>query len=300
MNNIHPKFGYAALIGATNAGKSTLFNQLLGTKIAITSHKVQTTRTRVTGILQHDNCQIALVDTPGIFNPKRTLDNAMIKAAWQALKESNITVLLIDARTAKIDDEADENLNIINKLQQQNINNAVLLLNKIDMIDKDKLPSLAQYYYDTKCFRDVLMVSALKGDGVDDLRQLLIDHTPISPWHYDEDNITDMPDRLLAAEITREKILQYLHQELPYEIMVETISFKETPNDIHIQQNIIATRDNHKAIIIGKNGQKLKAIGRAARLDLSDIFDKPTHVFLHVKIRKDWQERHEYYQEWGL
>ena len=293
-NNL-TKFAYIALVGAPNAGKSTLINQLIGTKIAITSHKIQTSRTRVIGIAQYHECQFAFIDTPGIFHPKKILEKAMVKAAWQAIGESDVTALLVDSSIPPSEQD-----HIIKKMKKHHMHDVVLILNKIDLCEKEKLPKLAQYYYDIGIFSDIMMISGLKGKGIADFKNLLRQRIGNAPWHYDNDDITDMPDRLLAAEITREKILQYLHQELPYEAMVETISFKESDKDIHIHQNIVATRQNHKSIIIGKNGQKLKTIGQAARQDLTKIFDKKTHLFLHVRIRKDWQNHHDYYREWGL
>jgi GTP-binding protein Era len=289
------KFAQIALIGVPNAGKSTLLNQLVGVKVAITSHKVQTTRNRIVGLLHEGDTQIALLDTPGIFQPKKRLEQAMVNAAWQGLRQSDHACLLIDVSHIHDDDR-----NIIKKMQEYHITNAILVLNKIDKIAKEKLLEISQELFACGCFSHVVMISALKGHGVAELKDLLYQQAKPSPFHYEADDVTDMPDRLLASEITREKILQYLHQELPYEIHVDTIDFKEDDEKIEIRQEIISTKENHKPIIIGKNGATLKKIGKSARQELSKIFGKPTHIYTHVKIRKNWQDTREYYRNWQL
>ena len=289
--------GFVALIGAPNAGKSTLLNTLVGTKVAIVSPKVQTTRSRVLGILTEGTAQIVFVDTPGIFKPRRRLDRAMVAAAWAGAAEGDLVLLLVDAALKGV---REETRGIVEKLAQTQ-RKAILILNKIDAVRHEVLLSLAADLNATGVFTDTFMISALTGSGVDDLRRHLAAHLPEGPWLFPEDQVSDMPMRLLAAEITREKLFLRLQQELPYAVAVETESWEEQPDgSVRISQIIYVQRDGQKAIVLGRGGQMIKAIGTAARLELEEITEQRVHLALFVKVRENWLDDPARYSVWGL
>ena len=291
--------GFVALIGAPNAGKSTLLNALVGAKVSIVSHKVQTTRARVLGIVQEGPAQIVFVDTPGIFAPKKRLDRAMVAAAWQGADDADVTALLVDARAQQLA-TTEETQAILKRLADAG-QKTVLILNKVDLVDPPKLLPLAERFNATGLFSDVFMVSALTGDGVADLRRHFAARMKPGPWLFPEDQISDMPDRLLAAEITREKLFEQLHQELPYASHVETEKWEEKDNgSVRIEQTIYVQRDSQKPIVLGKGGQRIKSIGAAARAELEGLFERPVHLFLFVKVRENWQDDPERYRALGL
>ncbi|MEM8744201.1 MAG: GTPase Era [Pseudomonadota bacterium] len=285
-----------ALIGAPNAGKSTLVNQLTGAKVSIVTHKVQTTRARIRGIALEGASQLVLVDTPGIFAPKRRLDRAMVEAAWGGARDADVTVLLIDAAKGV---DADTQ-SIIDGLADIG-GTKVLALNKVDLVKKDALLALTAEVSARANFDATFMISALQGDGVRDLRVFLAEHAPPGPWLYPEDQISDAPLRNLAAEITREKLTLRLHQELPYASTVETTLWKELKKGrVRIEQTVYVMRDSQKKIVLGKDGQTIKAISMEARKELSDILEKPVDLFLFVKVRQKWGDDPERYTEMGL
>lgn len=288
--------GFVALIGAPNAGKSTLINALVGSKVSIVSHKVQTTRMLVRGIAIEESSQLIFVDTPGIFAPKRRLDRAMVTTAWSGAHDADLTVLLIDARKG-LDDE---NEAIIGKLAGTG-GTKVLLLNKIDLVEKESLLALAKTANERLAFAATFMVSALNGNGVADLKTWLAAQVPAEPWHYPPDQISDAPMRQLAAEITREKLFERLHQELPYQSTVETESWKALKDgSIRIEQTIYVERESQRKIVLGKAGQTIKAIGADARKDIAELAETPVHLFLFVKVREGWGDDPERYREMGL
>ncbi|MBN9596490.1 MAG: GTPase Era [Afipia sp.] len=288
--------GFVALIGAPNVGKSTLVNALVGSKVTIVSKKVQTTRALIRGIVVEDNAQIILVDTPGIFAPKRRLDRAMVSTAWSGAHDADLVCALIDAR-AGIDEEAD---GILSKLEGVN-HPKILVLNKIDLVPREKLLALAQKANERLKFTQTFMVSALSGDGVDDLRRALAKDVPPGPFHYPEDQMSDAPMRQLAAEITREKIYRHLHQELPYQSTVETDSWQDRKDgSVRIEQTIFVERDSQRKIVLGKNGATIKSIGADSRKEIAEIVGQPVHLFLFVKVRDGWGDDPERYREMGL
>lgn len=288
--------GFVALIGAPNAGKSTLLNQLVGQKVAIVSNKVQTTRARLTGIALHQDAQLIFIDTPGIFAPKRRLDRAMVEAAWGGAADADAVVLLIDAAKG-LDEGAERILQHLDKLGRK----AILALNKVDRVKRDSLLALSQAVFARGLFDQVFMISALTGDGVADLKAHLAALAPEGPWHYPEDQVADITQRLLAAEVTREKIYLRLHQELPYASMVETESFEERKDgSVKISQVIHVARDSQKGIVIGKGGATLKALGEAARTELEELLGCRVHLFLHVRVTENWAEDREKFQAMGL
>jgi GTP-binding protein Era len=288
--------GFIALIGAPNAGKSTLINALVRSKVSIVSHKVQTTRMPVRGIIIEGVSQLIFVDTPGIFAPKRRLDRAMVTSAWGGAQDADLTGLLIDARKG-LDEEADA---ILKKLADAR-GRRFLILNKVDVTDKPALLALATALNERVKFAATFMVSALTGDGVDDMRSWLAGEVPAGPWLYPEDQMSDAPLRQLAAEITREKLFHRLHQELPYQSTVETEAWEEKKDgSVRIEQTIYVERDSQKKIVIGKGGQTLKAIGADARKEISGIVEAPVHLFLFVKVREGWGDDPERYREMGL
>jgi GTPase len=288
--------GFVALIGAPNVGKSTLVNALVGSKVTIVSRKVQTTRALIRGIVIEDNAQIILVDTPGIFAPKRRLDRAMVSTAWSGAHDADLVCVLLDAR-AGIDDEADA---ILSKLATV-AHPKFLVLNKIDLVQREKLLALAKTANDRLRFVDTFMISALSGDGVDDLRKTLAKMVPVGPFHYPEDQMSDAPMRHLAAEITREKIYRQLHQELPYQSTVETDSWTERKDkSIRIEQTIFVERESQRKIVLGKGGATIKSIGAEARKEIADIMGVPVHLFLFVKVRENWGDDPDRYKEMGL
>lgn len=288
--------GFVALIGAPNVGKSTLVNALVGSKVTIVSRKVQTTRALIRGIVIENHAQIILVDTPGIFLPKRRLDRAMVKTAWSGAHDADLVCMLLDAR-AGIDEEADA---ILARLAQVD-HPKILVINKIDLVPREKLLQLAQTANQRLTFAATFMIAALSGDGVDDLRRALAARVPDGPYHYPEDQMSDAPLRHLAAEITREKIFRQLHQELPYQSTVETDTWTERKdNSIRIEQTIFVARDSQRKIVLGKGGQTIKQIGQAARRDIAEAAEQPVHLFLFVKVRENWADDPARYREMGL
>jgi GTP-binding protein Era len=288
--------GFVALIGAPNAGKSTLINRLVGAKVSIVSPKVQTTRSRVRGIAMHKGAQLVLVDTPGIFKPRRRLDRAMVAAAWDGAGEADLVVLLIDAKRG-LDEESQA---IIQALKAGG-RRALLALNKVDVIDKPKLLALAQQVSGEGEFEAIFMISAETGDGCEALLDHLAAHVPEGPYLYPQDEISDMPERLLAAEIVREQLFRQLHQELPYASTVETEAFQDKPDgSARIDVTIYVQRDSQKAIVLGSKGARIKEIGAKARAELEELMGRRVHLFLFVKVREDWQEDGERYRPWGL
>jgi GTP-binding protein Era len=288
--------GFIALIGAPNAGKSTLINALVGSKVAIVTPKVQTTRTLLRGIAMEGQAQLVFLDTPGIFAPRRRLDRAMVTTAWTGAHDADIVAVLIDVK-AGLNDDAEALLKKLEEVRQPK----VLILNKVDLVEKERLLALAQTANDKARFEATFMISATKGDGVDDVRQWLAAHVPAGPWHYPEDEVSDAPVRQLASEITREKLYLKLHQELPYQSTVETESWTERKDgSVRIEQTIYVERDSQKKIVLGKGGQTIKAIGEASRRELTDILEKKVHLFLFVKVREGWGDDPERYREMGL
>ncbi|GLK71654.1 GTPase Era [Ancylobacter dichloromethanicus] len=288
--------GFVALIGTPNAGKSTLTNALVGTKVSIVSHKVQTTRSLVRGIAIEGATQIVLVDTPGIFAPKRRLEKAMVRSAWNGAGDADAVVLLIDARAGLNEDVE----SIIRGLADVRRPRAILL-NKIDLVKRESLLELAARVAELTSFDRLFMVSALAGDGLKELRQWLAEILPLGPWLYPEDQISDAPMRSLAAEITREKLFHRLHEELPYRSTVETDSWQERKDgSVRIEQTIFVERESQRKIVLGKAGETIKAISMAARKELTDIVEAPVHLFLFVKVRENWADDPARYREMGL
>lgn len=288
--------GFVALIGATNAGKSTLLNRLVGAKVSIVSHKVQTTRAIVRGIAIHDNAQIVFMDTPGIFKPRRRLDRAMVTSAWGGAKDADLILLLIDSERG-IRGDAETILESLKDVQQPKI----LVLNKIDRVPHEALLALAAKANEMVDFEQTFMVSATGGSGCNHLMSFLSKRLPEGPWYYPEDQISDLPMRQLAAEITREKLFLRLHQELPYASHVETEKWEEKKDgSVRIEQVIYVERDSQKKIALGKNGEAIKSISTASRKELSEILEQTVHLFLFVKVRENWGDDPERFREMGL
>lgn len=287
--------GFVALIGAPNAGKSTLINQLVGTKVSIVTHKVQTTRTQIRGIVMAGGAQIVFIDTPGIFEPKRRLDRAMVTSAWAGAGDADVVAFLIDAERGIKGDA----IEILQKLQNTHYKK-ILILNKIDRVPNEKLLALAASATDITNFDKVFMISALKGFGCADVIKYLSETLPEGPWYYPEDQLSDIPMRMTSAEVTREKLMLRLHQELPYASHVETEKWTETAKEVRVEQVIYVERDAHKKIVIGAKGQTLRSIGEASRKELTEMMGKPVHVFLFVKVRENWVNDPERYREMGL
>jgi len=288
--------GFVALVGAPNAGKSTLLNALVGSKVSIVSRKVQTTRALVRGIAIEGSSQLIFVDTPGIFAPKRRLDRAMVTTAWSGAHDADLVAVLIDARDG-LDDEADAILDGLKDVRAPK----ALILNKIDIVDKPALLKLAEAANAKAKFDATFMISALNGDGVADLKSWLAERMPPGPYHYPPDQMSDAPIRQLAAEITREKLFERLHQELPYHSTVETEQWKELrKGDVRIEQTIYVERESQRKIVLGKGGQTIKAIGEAARKEIAEIAEAKVHLFLFVKVREGWGEDPERYRAMGL
>ncbi len=288
--------GYVALVGAPNAGKSTLLNQLVGSKVSIVSPKVQTTRSRILGIVVEGTSQLIFVDTPGIFAPKRRLERAMVAAAWAGAQDADAIVLLVDAAR----DLDEDTQRIIAGLRAAG-RRADLALDKIDLVERERLLPLADRLRREGIFDSVFMISGLTGDGVDDLRRHLATVMPPGPWLFPEDQLTDLPQRLIAAEVTREQIFLQLHQELPYAAFVETESWEEHEDgSVKITQTVHVQRDSQKPIVLGKGGQRIKRIGGAARLELERLLGRRVHLFLFVRVSENWTEDRERYRTMGL
>ena len=287
--------GFIAVIGAPNAGKSTLVNRLVGTKVSIVSHKVQTTRTPLRGIAIEGASQLIFIDTPGMFQPRRRLERAMVEAAWGGVGDADLIALLLDACKG-LDDEAERILERLAGVKTP----LILVLNKVDRINKQHLLKLAQDSNARASFAATFMVSALNGSGVDDLKSYFARQVPPGPWHFPADEVSDAPLRMLAAEITREQIYARLHDELPYHTTVETTAWQEKKNGVRIEQTIFVERDSQKSIVLGKGGQMIRQLSMAARKELAEILEQPVHLILFVKVRQNWEEDPERYREMGL
>lgn len=288
--------GFVTLLGAPNAGKSTLVNTMVGAKVSIVSPKVQTTRSRVRGIVVKDDCEIVLVDTPGIFKPKRRLDRAMVAAAWQEAEYTDLRVLMVDARRG-VDDDTRA---IVDSLKKNKLT-AVLVLNKIDLVKPEKLLELSAQLNALHDFSETFMLSASTGEGVKEFEDRIAAQMPESPFMFPADQVSDLPNRLLAAEITREKLYMNLNQELPYVTTVLTDSWKDLDNGaIRLDQTIYVEREKQRQIVLGKNGAMIKKIGMQARKELEDLFECRVHLFLFVKVREKWGDNPELYRPWGL
>ncbi|MCP3383717.1 MULTISPECIES: GTPase Era [unclassified Bradyrhizobium] len=288
--------GFVALIGAPNVGKSTLVNALVGAKVTIVSRKVQTTRALIRGIVIENNAQIILVDTPGIFLPKRRLDRAMVSTAWSGAHDADLVCVLLDAKSG-IDEEAEA---ILTKVASVN-HDKILVINKVDLVQREKLLALAQAANERMPFTKTFMVSAISGDGVDDIRSTLAEMVAPGPFLYPEDQMSDAPMRHLAAEITREKIYRKLHQELPYQSTVETDKWEERKDkSVRIEQTIFVERESQRKIVLGKGGASIKSIGADSRKELAEILGVPVHLFLFVKVRENWGDDPDRYREMGL
>src|SRR4051812_18101265 len=296
MTEAPSKAGFVAVIGAPNTGKSTLVNALVGQKVAIVSAKAQTTRSRLMGIAIQDQSQILLVDTPGIFEPRRRLDRAMVAAAWTGAHDADLILLVIDAATGlKSDVER-----IVASLQERE-HPLFLVLNKIDLVKKDSLLALSASLTETLNPAEVFMISAAQGDGVADVKHALTSAMPEGPWLFPEDEVSDATDRMIAAELTREQIVNQLYQEMPYATAVETETWEDrSDGSTEIRQQILVERDSQKAIVIGKGGQRLKAIGASAREEITQHLGRPVHLYLHVKVSPRWDEDRGLYREIGL
>jgi len=289
--------GFVALLGAPNAGKSTLLNRLVGAKISIVTHKVQTTRSRVRGVVLEGDCQIVFVDTPGIFTAKRRLERSMVASAWGEAKDADEVVLIADAARSGID--RDTRL-IVDGLRARG-RSAVLALNKVDLCKRERLLPLAAAFEAEGVFSRIFMISALDGDGVEDLRRYLAGRMPAGPWLFPADELSDLPERLLAAEVTREKLFLNLHQELPYSLTVETDEWEDFDDgSARIGQTVTVLRDSHKAMCLGKGGRTIKAVREAAQADLETMLGRKVHLFLLVKVRENWLEDRAHYRPWGL
>lgn len=293
---VETRFGFVAVLGAPNVGKSTLINRLVGAKVTIVSPKVQTTRIRVLGIVVRGASQIVFVDTPGIFAPRRRLDRAMVAAAWKGAADADLICILVDAARG-----IDTNTRRIMDGLRESGRKAVLVLNKIDSIKREKLLGLSAELNATRLFSETFMVSALKGDGVEDLFDFLAGQVPAGRWHFPEEQLSDLPQRLLAAEVTREKLYLLTHQEVPYAVAVETEAWEEARDGgVRIEQTIYVQRDSQRPIILGKGGRLIKRIGSEARHELEDMLDRKVHLFLHVKVREKWADERDHYRNWGL
>lgn len=291
--------GFVALIGEPNAGKSTLLNRMVGSKVSIVTHKVQTTRTRIRGVAMEGVAQIVFVDTPGLFRPRRRLDRAMVKAAWGGAADADLIVLLIEANRGLTEGVA----TIIDRMKDQipQGQSVALAINKIDKVKAEVLLALAEKMNEAFPFAKTFMISAEKGYGVKDLREWLGEQIPDGPWFYPEDQIADLPMRMIASEMTREKLTLRLHEELPYQLTVETEKWEDKPDgSTRIDQIIYVSRDGHKGIVLGNKGETIKSIGQAARADISEFLGRTVHLFLQVKVRENWQDEPERYSEMGL
>lgn len=292
------KAGFVALIGEPNAGKSTLLNKMVGAKVSIVTHKVQTTRARIRGVCMEGDAQIVFVDTPGLFRPRRRLDRAMVAAAWGGAADADIVVLLIEAHRGLTEGVQ----SILDALKERAAHQKIALaINKIDRVKAETLLALSQALNEAFPFVETFMISAERGYGVDKLREWLASQLPVGPWFYPEDQIADLPMRMIAAEVTREKLTLRLHEELPYQLTVETEKWEDRPDgSTRIDQVVYVARDGHKGILLGHKGETIKAIGQAARADLMEFLDRPVHLFLQVKVRPNWLEEPDRYSEMGL
>ncbi len=299
MTDTTTRAGFVALIGEPNAGKSTLLNRMVGAKVSIVTHKVQTTRARIRGICMQGASQIVFVDTPGLFRPRRRLDRAMVKAAWGGASDADIIVLLIEAHRGLTEGVAAIIERLANEMPKDQP--IALAINKIDRVRAETLLALTERLNEAYPFTKTFMISAEKGYGVDDLRVWLAGQVPAGPWLYPEDQIADLPMRLIAAEMTREKLTLRLHEELPYQLTVETEAWEDKPDGTtRIDQVVYVNRDGHKGIVLGNKGETIKAIGQSARADISEFLGRTVHLFLQVKVRTNWQDEPERYQEMGL
>ena len=293
--------GFVAVIGAPNAGKSTLVNALVGTKVSIVSPRVQTTRTIVRGIAMFGATQVIFADTPGIFQPKKRLERAMVAAAWAGAADAEVVLLVVDALKAGKHADADGDTDRIIADIKASGRRALLALNKVDIVEKGKLLDLTARISATGVFDEIFMISALTGDGLEQLRDHLAKLMPPGPWLFPEDEVSDMPARLLAAEITREKLFLNLREELPYSCAVETERWEEKPDgSARIEQVIYVSRETHRPIVLGNGGQRIKTIGAASRLELENLLGRRVHLFLHVKVNERWNEDRSLYAAWGL
>jgi GTP-binding protein Era len=291
--------GFVALIGEPNAGKSTLLNRMVGAKVSIVTHKVQTTRTRIRGVCMAGQSQIVFVDTPGIFRPRRRLDRSMVKAAWGGASDADVVVLLIEAHRGLTEGTQA----IIDRMRDEMPRGkpVALAINKIDRVKAEVLLALAEKMNEAFPFLKTFMISAEKGYGVEDLKEWLAGEVPAGPWFYPEDQLADLPMRMIAAEMTREKLTLRLHEEIPYQLTVETEKWEEKPDGtVRIDQLIYVARDGHKGIVLGNRGETIKAIGQASRADISEFLGRTVHLFLQVKVRPNWLEESERYSEMGL
>lgn len=290
--------GFIALIGEPNAGKSTLTNRMVGAKVSIVTHKVQTTRARIRGVAMHGDAQLVFVDTPGLFRPRRRLDRAMVAAAWGGAADADIIVLLIEAHRG-VTEGVERILEGLTEIAQGRT--VALAINKIDRVKAEVLLALSEDLNARYAFSNTFMISAEKGYGVDDLRQWLSTELPEGPWLYPEDQIADLPMRMIASEITREKLTLRLHQELPYQLTVETESWQEREDgSARVDQVVYVSRDGHKGIVLGNKGETIKAVGQTARVELEEFLGRRIHLFLQVKVREKWQEEAERYSQMGL
>lgn len=298
MTDSPTRAGFVALIGEPNAGKSTLLNRMVGAKVSIVTHKVQTTRTRIRGLAMEDQTQIVFVDTPGLFRPRRRLDRAMVASAWAGAEDADITVLMVEAHRG-VTEGVESILDSLN--EHVGKRPLALAINKIDRVRRDRLLALVADLNERFAFVETFLISAEKGDGVADLRKWLAKTLPEGPWMYPEDQVADVALRLIAAEITREKLTLRLHQELPYQLTVETETWEERKDgSVRIEQLIYVARDGHKGIVLGKGGETIKAVGEAARKDIMELLERKAHLFLNVKVRPNWQEEPERYTNMGL
>lgn len=289
--------GFVAVVGAPNAGKSTLVNQLVGAKVSIVTHKVQTTRTRVRGIAVHGDSQIVFIDTPGIFTAKRRLERAMVQAAWAGVEDADIVLMIHDASRKGISDDSRQVIEGLGKARCE----VVLVLNKVDLVKRERLLELTAELSGMGNFSKVFMISALSGDGVDDLMAYLASRMPEGPWMFPEDQLSDVSLRMLAAEITREKLFLNLHQELPYALTVETESWEDFKDgSVRIEQTIYVAREQHKAMCLGKGGKTIRLVRQAAQKEMEEAFGQPVHLFLFVKVRENWIDDPERYRNLGL
>ena len=297
MTDDKTRCGFVALIGAPNAGKSTLLNRLIGAKVSIVSPKVQTTRRRVLGVAMRGNAQAVFVDTPGIFAPKRRLDRAMVAAAWSGAGDADRIVLLVDATKNRIDADTRAIIDGLKKAKRT----AICAINKVDAVKRETLLKLAAELNAAFPFEQIFMISAETGDGVEDLMSDVVAHLPEGPHHFPDDQLTDLPVRLLAAEVTREHLFRQLHEEVPYALTVETEAWEEFKDgSAKVSQVVYVARDNQKAIVLGKGGSRIKQVREAAQAELIEMLERKVHLFLFVKVRENWQEDPERYREMGL